>query len=258
MLKDLAPILIASPVRRSGTTLLQRLLTSADNCLIYGETCANDLNFFMSVLSNKELMLNSSKQWRDNQLKGVLDGNVNDWIPDLMPEIDGYLEAVSNSAETILKHYEDFAAKQGRSLWGMKLPEWNPSFLAQVKNRLPNAKIIYLTRDLKDCLKSAKKIGMVQSLDEMNQFCHTWKQYKDYAFEHLNGSQALQLSFDELVKPNVIETLQEFSGAASIDAQVLQHKINNYTNSETGTNYMDPDELTVEELALIQKYLNGV
>lgn len=39
-------IIITLPTIRSGTTLPQRLLCSATNALIYGATCAQDLEFF--------------------------------------------------------------------------------------------------------------------------------------------------------------------------------------------------------------------
>lgn len=43
MLTQLQPLLIASPVRRSGITLLQRLLCPAPNSFVFGEGCANGL-----------------------------------------------------------------------------------------------------------------------------------------------------------------------------------------------------------------------
>lgn len=45
--ENLSPIFISSPLGRSGTTLLQRLICSSDNGICYGESLAQDfLNYF--------------------------------------------------------------------------------------------------------------------------------------------------------------------------------------------------------------------
>jgi len=165
-----APVFIVSSVRRSGTTLLQRLLCSSSNSLIYGENCANDINLFCNLISTKQSVFQTSKDWYDNQLDAVLQGNVNTWIPDLMPDIEGYLAAYKTGMLSIINYYSDYALKQNRPIWGMKLPEWNPCMLAMLKSVLPEIKIIYLHRNLEDCVRSAKKIEMVIELSLVHSF----------------------------------------------------------------------------------------
>ena len=53
LISDLDPLVITSPVIRSGTTLLQRLLCSSPSALIYGELCAQDLEFFLNLYTFK-------------------------------------------------------------------------------------------------------------------------------------------------------------------------------------------------------------
>lgn len=258
---NLTPIIITSPVRRSGTTLLQRLLSSASNTLIYGENSANDINFFSNLIASKEMLFRQTKDWRNEQLSDVLKGNVNQWIPDLMPEIDGYLAAYRESALTMLAHYAQFAAEQGKPVWGVKLPEWNPQQLLQVKQLLPDAKIIYLHRNLKDCLRSAKSIQMVQNLNEVKQFCHTWQQYSKFAKQYLNSDNVLHLQYEELIaNPKTgINTLADFSGARDIVSQVMEVKVNTFASdhkldSNASTSYLKPQDLSKEEQALVQEY----
>lgn len=247
------PILISSPTRRSGTTLIQRLLTSAPNTIIYGETCANDIMMLTNLYTSKVSYLESSKNWRNKQLKSVLNGEVNQWIPDLMPDIDKYLEAVKSSFYSIFNHYESFAKEHDKTIWGTKLPEWNVYNLNLVKTFFPECKIIYVIRDLGDCLRSAKAINMVQGMEETKRFCMLWRQNFDFALQNFIGERVLHLQFNDLIsKPvNTIKILEQFSGSSGTDISILKHKINTYTNDKNENGYIIPVELDKEELELV-------
>jgi len=254
------PICISAPVRRSGTTLLQRLLCSSTNALVYGESCANDLQLFSNFMANKQYLFLASKNSRNQQLERVLEGDVNSWIPDLMPEIDGYVEAFKNSTYTLFNYYATYAQQQGRPIWGMKMPEWNPVNLAFVQKVIPGTKIIYLHRNLEDCVRSAKKIDMVSGLDEIRQFSTTWKQYSDYTQQHLNGPNVLHLSYERLIEypEQNLKTIQEFSGIQHINEQIMKVKVNTYHDDpklETEQHdYLEPESLSEEELAIVNSF----
>jgi hypothetical protein len=237
---------------------MQRLLSSAPNALIYGESCANDIIMFTNLYLSKEMYFNSSKNWRNDQLAKVLDGQVNDWFPDLMPDIDGYLTSVKSSFFALFQHYEDFAKNNGYPIWGTKLPEWNVYNLAQVHSFIPDCKIIYLVRDIADCLRSAKAIDMVQGMEEAQQYCQLWKQNKDYALQNLTGSRVFHLNYEELITApkDVLKKLEAFTGASDIDPSVLEYKINTYADGEAGAEngYLPPAELNEQELALISSF----
>lgn len=260
-LTSLRPILISSPVRRSGTTLLQRLLCSASNTLIYGETCANELFMGSNLLLNKQLLLQASKAAHNRQLKAVLDGDVNDWIPDLMPEIDGYLQVHQNAFFSIVNYFEDFAKSQGRPIWGVKLPEWNPANLVQLHKMLPKSKIIYLHRNLEDCVRSARSMDMVINEQEIYQFCQVWKQAGDFAKQQLKGDGCLHLNYEDLVEfpAKTIAEIEGFTEAENIDRSVMQEKINTYSDDPKlaiNEDYLKPSSLTDAELELIAAFSN--
>src|SRR5215470_18796534 len=94
---DLDPLIISAPTVRSGTTLLQRLLCSATNALIFGENCAQDLEFFLGAYISKRLMYHHYRDRFTETLTRVNSGATDDWILDLMPDIDGYLQALGRS-----------------------------------------------------------------------------------------------------------------------------------------------------------------
>ena len=259
---SLSPIIIASPVRRSGTTLMQRLLCSSTNTLIYGESCANDFSIFANLLANKEMIFMQSKNWLNQQLDEVLDGSgLNNWIPDLMPDIEGYIAAYKASIVSLFHYCETFAQQNGRSSWGMKMAEWNPTSLMLIRKIFPGTKIIYLHRDIGDCVRSAKKADMLKGEQEIRQFCQTWKQFSDYARMHLTDKMVMHLEYDDLVEfpEKWLAAIESFTGAAQIDRRIMEVKTNTYADDhklEKGAGaYLEPAVLTSEELGIIESYV---
>ncbi len=255
------PICIASPLRRSGTTLIQRLICSASNGLIYGETCANDFQMISNLFTSKKSFLLQHKDWRNDQIKKVLKGEVNDWIPDLMPDIDSYINAYHQMIEALVNNYGAFAVQENRPVWGMKMPEWNPTNLVLLQQLLPDLKIIYLHRNLEDCVRSAKKIEMVMGIEEIKRFCFTWKQFSDYVKINLKGDNVLHLKYEDLIDDpdKWINEIESFSGAENIDRSVMKVKVNTYASDHKLAGkkepYLDPAALTEEEQSVVDSYL---
>ncbi|MEL6867711.1 MAG: sulfotransferase [Bacteroidota bacterium] len=256
--ENLQPILISSPVRRSGTTLIQRLLCSAPNCLIFGESCANDVNTFVNLFQAKQLSLQSHQAFREEVLQRVLAGEVNDWIADLMPT--AYLEAMEEACFKLVVHQRDFAVAQGRPVWGMKMAEWNLNMLVQLCQLLPKAKVIYITRGLEDCIRSAKRVNMIQGPMETQQFAQTWQQGPMVVQQYISADRLLMLSYESLLAQPAqhIEQLAQFSGAEGIDPTVLQHRINTFRSDlhrdPSGKGWMAPEDLDESDRAIIQQY----
>lgn len=259
-MSDLAPILIASPVRRSGTTLLQRLLCSADNALIYGESCANELHILHNLMLSRQLYFNASKDFRDEQLQRVLAGDVNDWIADLMPDITSYLQALKERYLSIFKYYQSFAAEKGRPIWGMKMAEWMAPQLQQAFELFPKAKLLYIHRPLTGCVRSAKRVNMITHGQELQRFCQTWQQNLTFVQQQLPANQVLFVDYDALVKnaPPIIEAIEAFTGAQNIQVSVMEHRINTYVNNTStdpsGKGYMPPAELSGEDQRIIEAF----
>lgn len=224
-------ICIASPVRRSGTTLLQRLLCSSSNTIIYGETCANDINLMYNLFSGKQMMANQNGEWHDDQLDKVLNGEVNSWIPDLMPRSIDYLDGFKHQITSLLKTYSDVSLKYGKENWGVKLPEWNPAALKLMLDINSTVKIIYLSRNITDSLLSAQKMGMVLDQIEKEQFQNIHTQYSEFAKINLIGERVLHIDYNKLVADptKFICELEEFTKAKDIDPEVLNYRIGDYT-----------------------------
>lgn len=226
-----APVFIASPVQRCGTTLIQRLLSSASDTLVFGESVANDIHIFASLYQNKQLMIGGPHNaWRDQQLAQVLAGEVNAWIPDLLPAREAYLASYKKTLLDYCEFLQRYVEAQGRSRWGCKLPGWPIPQLDYLQGLIPGAKVIYIHRELEACVVSARSINMC--LDEAG----TQQFRQMYAFQHaeaerrLHREDVLWIDYQELVEDSakVIKQLADFTGATGIDAGVMGHKIGNY------------------------------
>jgi hypothetical protein len=260
---DLDPLIVTSPTARSGTTLVQRLLCSSRRAVIYGELCAQDLEFFLNLYSIKTQEYNYNRAILERGLHQVLAGDVDDWIPDLMPDVDGYLRAMGHSAFAGIEYCRDYAHRSARPVWGLKHPGWKPAFIQLLRAFMPHARFIAILRDLEPTVRSAKAKSMLNSITDTQQFCRTWAEGMEYWCGLRDDSKALVLSYEELITAPEVELgrLAEFSGLNDIRSEVLQHKINAWTGKlgpyGSVDGYLAPAELTGAEHRVIDQVAEG-
>jgi hypothetical protein len=253
---ELSPIIISSPTTRSGTTLLQRLCCSSSNGLIYGETCAHDIDQGINLFLSKNLYLGIGSNWRDEQMESVLKGEVNDWITDLMPNHKQYLSNQADNINSYLSFLNNFAEENNREIWGVKMAGWNPNQLKNTLEFIPKAKLVFLIRDLPSCVKSAKKEDMIHTLEEIRQFSIQWKNTINFVQQHLNHAKLI-ISYSDLIQDTdrVLGQLETFTGLKNIDKTILDKKINTLSSSSESTAYNKPAELNQEEKDLLAEFI---
>ena len=259
-MNQFAPLLISSPVRRSGTTLLQRLLCSAPNTLIYGENCAHELSMLINIMMTRQMQFQYGLQERDEMLHQVLAGNTDEWIADLMPEMSGYTQQLHSAYLSVMNYYPEFAAQKQRPIWGMKMAEWAAQNLIQTLRHLPDSKLIYIIRPLEACARSSKTIGQIHSINDLHLFCNTWLQQLQTIITHAPAEQLLLIDYTAFLESpaKYIQELESFSGARGIQQEVLHRRINTYTTDKegdpSGQGYLSPSELSAQELELIATF----
>lgn len=258
-MNKIAPVLITSPCQRSGSTLLVRLLNSSPNTLIYGENAANDISFLVNQLTHKKLFLGHDKIQRDMLLQSMLDGNVNQWIPDLLPKVDDYLSSMEKAFLMHIQFFQKYAEKENRNVWGVKQPGWTGGNINVLKSCLPYSKIIYIYRDMETCVKSAKGIQMINNFDEARIFLQGYLESYNTVMQLPNSENLLKISFNDLVeKPNeIISKIEAFTGAKDIDQKIMQIKVNTYfgdsRSPQSNDGYISPLELSEDEINLIKE-----
>ena len=251
--KELAPTVITSPIQRSGTTLLQRLICSSSNSIVYGDNCANEIHMFINYYTVRALLLvQNERSWEDTR-KAVMHRDVNGWIPNLMPEMKGYHRQLAKSSFGIVKYCHKYAKSEGKDIWGFKNPGWNGPFLKLLKRFMPKCKIIYIFRDPIECVQSAKATSMVQNIEELEQFCQTWLDNFKSMEGQFNRDEIMMINFEKMINDpsGYVDRISKFTGAEDIDIDVFEHRINTFSNDlegdPTGKGYIIPAKLTNEE-----------
>lgn len=254
-ISKLQPIIISSPTTRSGTTLLQRLLCSSDNAIVYGEVCSSDLDLYLNFLINRAMMYQFNRAKLDSSLAAFKQGEVNDWILDLMPNLDGYLAALGNACFAGIDYCRVAALEMNRPVWGFKYPGWTPAVLNALRQMMPGFKLLYIHRDLLDCVKSERARGNLSSLEELKTFCVSWVQNLEFVLSLGDHENVLLVNYADLIgKPDAtIQSISDFSGATNIQHSVLKVKVNTFKNvNSSHTGYVAPAELSAEERSVVE------
>lgn len=222
------PLLLTSPATRSGTTLLQRLLCSATNALIYGEEVGKDLDVPLQVLASRELVYRHGRPRFEGHLDRLLAGDGDGWMVDLLPPLDGYLDALRAGALAGLAHCGEHARAIGRPVWGFKYPGWSPPLVRMLHAQAPALRVIYVVRGLADTLSSAKAWHGFVDEREAEDFCAQWLAHRRFMRDWAQGHPVLELRLEALLAAPAegLEALAEFTGARDMDASVLTRRIN--------------------------------
>ena len=239
------PVIVVSPAVRSGTTLVQRLLCSAPNALIYGDTVGQEMEFFAKYAAVKEQMLRFQEASSAPVRAAVLAGDTDDFITPLAPGLPRYMSGLRDAAMAWLRSCEDDAAAAGRTVWGWKLAGADAMALPVLAAWLPEARWIWVERDLADCFRSAKAVNMVCGAEEAGNFAASAAAARA-AFGNVKaGVLVLDYAARTADPAGTVRRLEDHTGAAGIKEKVFGVRVN-FTGS---TACIPPATLTPEEAA---------
>jgi Sulfotransferase family len=142
------PILVLASGQRCGSTLIQRLLTSHPDILVWGEHGGQ----VRDVLEASRSM----RVWDDGVRGSVLreefgeDGHQG-WIANLLPGPDAFADASRAYLEAL---FAAPAAAQGRSRWGFKEVRFGLDEATLIRDLYPDTRVVHVTRDPRKVLIS--------------------------------------------------------------------------------------------------------
>ena len=172
-----APVIVTSPTTRCGTTLVQRLLSASDNAFIYGEEIGNQARVLTSLFLNQIGHWETQGPASDQAFGRALDGDLDEWRPALAPPSEVMLKAWSETYYQLPMALAEFGRSIGRPIWGFKWPGAAPEMARGLMALMPKSKLIYVTRDLADALKSAKARRFVRTAQDVDGFCAQWARH---------------------------------------------------------------------------------
>lgn len=242
------PVIVISPALRAGTTLLQRLLCSASNTLIYGDLTGQELDFLAKYAFSRQQMLAHHESLAGPQREVVRSGGTDEFLTALTPAPTMQHRQWRDAALAWMGGCEEDAAAQGRPVWGWKLAGADGFAFATLAAWLPEARWIFIRRQVADCFRSAKAAGLVDGVDDARKFFQQAEQ-SDRMWRAAPIAHRLELDYTAMLddRCGTVSRLERFTGAAGIDPTVFERKIN-----EPGARWNPPAGLTAEEAAVFQ------
>ena len=251
-------LFISSPTARCGTTLLQRLLTSSPDTVVFGEGVAAGLVELLLALARKEKLLARAETHRIDLVRAL--GGEQFWYPHLSSEPDGLTRLAAEALTRYLRFHETEAARSGRLRWGAKLPTVPVETLTTLRRLVPGAKVLYVIRDLFAAARSAKSRRFWHTHAELEHMATTWRDAV-IASESLRADpRVLIVDYEHLEQrgTSLLHELEQFTGCARLDPAVLFAKVNTFAGESEGRHpaqYLAPGELDEAELALLERTL---
>ncbi|HUO11284.1 MAG TPA: sulfotransferase [Caulobacteraceae bacterium] len=259
----LDPVIVAAPTVRCGTTLLQRLLNSSLNAVIYGEEIAAYVASLTQTMVGFLQLCDQIGHTMDADLQAALEGR-QDWRPALMPPVSIIQSAWVETFYQIPAALSAYGASIGRPIFGFKRPDLTSGMMRAMLMLMPRARVIYVYRRLDDVLKSAKARKFVSTEAEVAQLCRNWATNLQECAAMASDPRVLFLKYELLEANGVgnIAAIEQFTGAHGVKADVLGVRINTFRGDEahghSATQYIEPMPLTASDRAAIREHAGAV
>ncbi|MFT4975158.1 MAG: hypothetical protein ACI8S6_001045 [Myxococcota bacterium] len=234
-------VFIWAPTQRCGTGLLQRLVTSSREVLVFGEDRHIALDLPGQLLHCSRPLTDQSAL-RERLASGDLEG----WYVHVYPPADAYRVSLIQNFNTLAALYTETARSHGFSRWGTKYPDFQLNEAQVLSKLLPGARHLFIYRDIVDVLRSVKARGWLTSPQVAVQYARQWVRGVNQALSNLVGDERFHMiRYEDLVaRPGAhLPDLAAFLGVSALDARVFSHR----TNAPSG--YTAPLALTPAELA---------
>jgi hypothetical protein len=151
------PVFVLGGVGRTGSTLVQRLLISSGEIMIWGEHGG-------VLLDGLQRFVAGMRDWIDREggrhLHRFREQGWNAWIPNVNPEHEAF---VAGARAALAESLGTPARNLGYRRWGFKEIRYNGAAAALLKTLFPEAIIIVLLRHPAEALRSIKVTAWYES-----------------------------------------------------------------------------------------------
>ncbi len=223
------PVFIVGPTTRCGSTLLQRLLNSTRDIIVYGE------NFY--VFHDLPKMIGGLHVNNHRARAAIVKATMQHFMSseedfeatNLFPDLDEYLKVVRRSYYAHIAFYHDYTHDLGFRRWGMKLQMADPIGFQHLQMMLPDARYVCIYRDLYPVTKSAKSRWPddYRNLRDYTNFGRRWKANTETMLASKAKHKLIFRYEDFIAEPDRhIDELERFVGTNRIKRDVMNRKIN--------------------------------
>jgi hypothetical protein len=142
------PVFLLAAGGRTGSTLVQRLLISTGEIMVWGEHGGLLLDAMQRVVYGMREWIEREKHWQD-----FLERRAKAWIPNINPPHEAFVAAARGA---LLRALAEPAAELGYPRWGFKEVRYNGSAIALLRMLFPDAIVVVLLRHPVAMLESIK------------------------------------------------------------------------------------------------------
>jgi len=142
-----APILILAAGQRCGSTLVQRLLSSHPEVLIWGEHAGQ----LRELLAIGERLSGWTTEHGEIGRQGYARSGHQSFMANLTPQAGAVDDAVRAFVEVLFARP---AADQGRPVWGFKEVRYGLAEATALRRLFPDCRVVHIVRDPRDILRS--------------------------------------------------------------------------------------------------------
>lgn len=251
------PLIITAPSARNGVTLVQRLLNSSRQIIVYGEN-----RHLCEIAVETALIATETHQQShaafDRTRRRFFDETTEFWSSGLWPDSEMYARTAVAGYQALLDAYSRSSAKDGYSRWGIKHPFSEIAAVARFVALVPQHQMIYIYRNPFDVMRSYKSRRFVRTLEDVHKTAVMWTESVSVLTRE-SDPRLLTIRYEDLIAdPDVwISRIEEFTGVENIDRSVMTRKFNTFRGAEerghARNEYIAPTELTDDEMQIIAK-----
>jgi hypothetical protein len=258
------PVFIFSAGWRSGSTLLQRLLTASNELLVWGEAggalgaLAEAELGYRQMLAPGEVMFknglggNGAQQYEEFR-KGGKDA-VHKWIPCLNPP----LETIRNAFRGLMQEtYARPATELGYERWGVKEVRCGLDTADFLRALYPDAKFVFLVREPFDCLSSLKRHGWMDRPNDKRALEFYANHWVRLASEFRKATFGILIRHEDLVSdPAAVKKLRDYLEMQHIDDTfIAQSRVKGGVKNDSSLNWRE--RLRAKKIVLNEMQQHG-
>jgi Sulfotransferase family len=224
---DDSPIFVLSAGWGSGSTLLQRLIMSDRDTLLWGEPFDHAVPLFRLA----QMIVPVSDRWpRDAYFESPSSSKPlqDRWVANLTPPVDQLRNAQREFVRTWLARP---ASDAGRSRWGLKEVRLTADHARHLKWLFPRARFVFLYRDVLKSWASCRHVKWHSvwpgyRVDRPSAFGHHWRHLVEGFLDAQQELDATLISYEDLVHGKVdFKALANRLGTGALDTAVLDVKL---------------------------------
>ena len=215
------PIFVFSAGWRAGSTLLQRLLCSHPDIMIWGENRAicQELEAADAKVTELQDLSRAQQERADGTLHQA-------WIPMINPDRSDWQEGVRR---LFLSLYAEPSRGRGACRWGFKEVRHDLSTARFLRELFPNARFLLLIRNPVDCLASARATtkggrGLLVEAGGARGFLDHWRRLAESFAEAGEADLACRIRYEDLVT-DPETSIAEIASFIDVDSSGLDRRV---------------------------------